>query len=126
MDGLLIPIFSLGLAAAAPQASPVPAPAPARGTARLGELNAELQALVARVTPSVVQILVTSYGATASSGTGVALTTQRASGSGAVIDALGQSGIPFTAVYPPTSDKPLTLASIYTKDTLLATVDKAK
>ena len=90
MDGLLIPIFSLGLAAAAaPQASPVPAPAPARGTARLGELNAELQALVARVTPSVVQILVTSYGATASSGTGVALTTQRASGSGAVIDALG-------------------------------------
>ncbi|HEY6548858.1 MAG TPA: trypsin-like peptidase domain-containing protein, partial [Vicinamibacteria bacterium] len=90
MDGLLLPIFSLGLAAAAaPQASPVPAPAPARSTARLGELNAELQALVARVTPSVVQILVTSYGATASSGTGVALTTQRASGSGAVIDALG-------------------------------------
>jgi thiol:disulfide interchange protein DsbD len=39
---------------------------------------------------------------------------------------LGQTGIPFTAVYPPKKDKPITLASIYTTSTLVETLDQAK
>jgi thiol:disulfide interchange protein DsbD len=44
----------------------------------------------------------------------------------ALLNQLGGNGIPFTAVYPPKSDKPFTLSSIYTTETILATVDKAK
>lgn len=41
-------------------------------------------------------------------------------------DQLGVKGIPFTAIFPVGAEKPLTLESIYTADTLLATLDKVK
>jgi thiol:disulfide interchange protein DsbD len=43
----------------------------------------------------------------------------------ALLNELGGTGIPFTAIYPATGDKPLTLESIYTTDTLLKTVNHA-
>ena len=62
---------------------------PARtSVSHLAELNAELQALAAKVTPSVVQVLVTSFGAAASGGSAV-LATERGSGSGVIVDADG-------------------------------------
>ena len=70
-------------------ASPAKAEAPPnRSVSHLADLNAELQALAAKVTPSVVQVLVTSFGAAASGGSAV-LATQRGSGSGVIVDADG-------------------------------------
>jgi serine protease Do len=56
--------------------------------ARLTELSTELQALAARVTPSVVQVLVTGFTTTAPGATGV-FAAQRGSGSGVIVDAAG-------------------------------------
>ncbi len=43
-----------------------------------------------------------------------------------LLNDLGGTGIPFTAIYSRSIDKPLTLESIYTSDTLLKTLDKAR
>ncbi len=43
-----------------------------------------------------------------------------------LLEELGGTGIPFTAIYPADGDKPLTLESIYTADTLIATLDQAE
>lgn len=84
-----------GMAAQAPPPPPSPrstsasaGPPPARSGSRLAELNADLQALAAKVTPSVVQVLVTTYGA-AASGRSAVLATERGSGSGVIVDASG-------------------------------------
>ena len=55
----------------------------------LAGLNAELQALATRVAPSVVQVLVKSYGSARTAGAQALLATQRSSGSGVVVDAGG-------------------------------------
>ncbi len=44
----------------------------------------------------------------------------------ALLNELGGTGIPFTAIYSPSIEKPITLESIYTSDTLLKTLEKAK
>jgi serine protease Do len=66
-------------------------PAPARPLPRLAQLNEDLQALVARVAPSVVQISAVGYaGLTRESVTsGNLLAQQRAGGSGVIVDAAG-------------------------------------
>jgi serine protease Do len=65
-----------------------PPPSPARAGARLVEVDAELRALAGRVTPSVVQVLVSGFAAAPSGATSV-LAAQRSSGSGVVVDAEG-------------------------------------
>ena len=64
---------------------------PAAGVAPSGlaGLNAELQALATRVSPSVVQVLVRSYVSTKTAGAPLLLATQRSSGSGVVVDGDG-------------------------------------
>lgn len=65
------------------------APAQDRTTDALRKMNDSVQALIKNVTPSVVQILVTGYGALEESergSTGVVIGRQRAIGSGFVID----------------------------------------
>ena len=42
-----------------------------------------------------------------------------------LLDTLGQTGIPFTAIYAPGSDRPSTLSSVYTTAGLLETLKKA-
>jgi len=43
-----------------------------------------------------------------------------------LLNELGGTGIPFTAIFPPAAKDPLTLESIYTSDTLLQMLDQAK
>src|SRR4026207_676797 len=79
---LLVPVLALGQ----PAAKPVPAQDP------LARMNESIDALTKKVGPSVVQILVTSYGAREDSGrtdTSVVVGRQRSSGSGFVIDPEG-------------------------------------
>jgi serine protease Do len=77
-----------GFAQAASPASPARPGAP-RAPHRLVDLNADLQALAARVNPSVVQVLVTSYAQAGSDGAAVVLARQRGSGSGVIVDEAG-------------------------------------
>src|SRR5215813_11070945 len=66
-----------------------PAIAQDRSTDELHKLNESVDALIKKVSPSVVQILVTGYGALDSSergNTGVVIGRQRAIGSGFIID----------------------------------------
>jgi serine protease Do len=76
-------------------ASPVLAQSAVRPAARLGllkELNASVEDLTARVSLSVVQVLVTGYGAVdehTRGETGLVIGRQRSIGSGAIIDANG-------------------------------------
>ena len=73
-------------------ALPGPAPAQDRGDNTLHKLNESIDALIRKVSPSVVQILVTSYGpveSTEHSTTALTLGRQRAIGSGFVIDPAG-------------------------------------
>ena len=68
---------------------PVPVPAPAQVPDALDRMNESIDALTKKVWPSVVQILVTSYGARDQSGRGsanVVVGRQRSVGSGFVID----------------------------------------
>ena len=85
---MVSPRFLLALLLVPPSAI-AQSPPPPRSTARLGELNNELQALAARVLPSVVQVLVSGYGAAAAGATTAVLATQHSSGSGVVMDAEG-------------------------------------
>ena len=76
-------LFAASTAIAQSAAKPVPAQDP------LARMNESVDALTRRVWPSVVQILVTSYGAREESGradTSVVVGRQRSSGSGFVID----------------------------------------
>jgi serine protease Do len=71
---------------------PVPKPAPAPPSDPLSQMNASMDSLTKKVWPSVVQILVSSYGprADATKGqTSVVVGPQRSTGSGFVIDADG-------------------------------------
>jgi serine protease Do len=72
-------------------ASAQPAPAPPRPLSRLAQLNEDLQALVARVAPSVVQITAVGYAGLPreNATTGELLAQQRAGGSGVIVDAAG-------------------------------------
>jgi len=70
----------------------VPAAAQERSTDELHKLNESVDALIRKVSPSVVQILVTGYGTSESTehgNTGVTIGRQRAIGSGFVIDPSG-------------------------------------
>lgn len=83
---LALTLFTASTALAQGAAKPVPAQDP------LARMNESVDALTRRVWPSVVQILVTSYGAREESGradTSVVVGRQRSSGSGFVIDADG-------------------------------------
>ena len=68
-------------------------PAPAQGTDALARMNESIDALTKKVWPSVVQILVTGYGARGEAGRGgeasVVVGRQRSVGSGFVIDPEG-------------------------------------
>jgi serine protease Do len=70
-----------------------PPPAPAQGTDALARMNESIDALTKKVWPSVVQILVTGYGARGEAGRGgeasVVVGRQRSVGSGFVIDPEG-------------------------------------
>jgi serine protease Do len=74
----------------AQRAAPVPAPAPANV---LRDLSSSVESLTKRVSPSVVQIVVTGYGAvderSRDGETGLVIGRQRSMGSGAIIDADG-------------------------------------
>ena len=76
---------------AAPVAGPAAASPPS--TSLLKDLNASVEALTRRVSLSVVQVLVTSYGpvddASHTADTGLVIGRQRSIGSGAIIDAAG-------------------------------------
>jgi serine protease Do len=66
--------------------------APDRGTAPLRQFNEAIEALVHRVSPSVVQIVVTGYGATETADEGqtsLVIARQRKLGSGVIVDANG-------------------------------------
>src|SRR5438477_956147 len=70
----------------------VPAAAQERSTDELHKLNESVDALIRKVSPSVVQILVTGYGTQESAergNTGVVIGRQRAIGSGFVVDPTG-------------------------------------
>jgi serine protease Do len=83
---LLLSLLVSSVALAQPAAKPVPSQDP------LARMNESIDALTKKVWPSVVQILVTSYGAREDSGrtdTSVVVGRQRSSGSGFVIDPEG-------------------------------------
>lgn len=68
------------------------APAQAQSTDELRKMNESVDALIRKVSPSVVQILVTGYGALEDSehgNTGVVIGRQRAIGSGFIVDPSG-------------------------------------
>src|SRR5215831_7274390 len=71
-------------------AGPAPAAAPPQAQDELARINASIDALTKKVWPSVVQILVTGYGARGEAGRGgeasVVVGRQRSVGSGFVID----------------------------------------
>jgi serine protease Do len=69
------------LSASAPQA--------VRGATRLADLDSELQALAMRVTPSVVQVVVSGFGTAPAGSASAVLAPRRGSGSGVVVDAGG-------------------------------------
>lgn len=67
-------------------------PSPAHGTDALHQLNDSVEALVQRVSPSVVQIVVSGYGSTEDPGQGqmsVVIGRQRVIGSGVIVDPEG-------------------------------------
>ena len=84
---LLILALLLPVARAATQA-PAGAPRGPAPSGPLSELSVALERLSQRVSPAVVQILVTGY-ATVGTDKGGVLTKQRASGSGVILDASG-------------------------------------
>ena len=84
-------ILLLTSATVAPAQTARRSPSPAAGVALSGlaGLDAELQALATRVSPSVVQVLVKSYVSAKAAGAPLLLATQRSSGSGVVVDGDG-------------------------------------
>src|SRR5262245_37266764 len=93
--GMLAAVVAGAAPALAQRGTPVPAappPAAAASTDPLERLNESIDALTRKVWPSVVQILVTSYGARAEgprADASVVVGRQRSVGSGFVIDADG-------------------------------------
>jgi serine protease Do len=65
--------------------------APARQPQRLAQLNSDLESLVARISPAVVQIVATGYAGLAADAarSGGVLVQQRAGGSGVIVDPAG-------------------------------------
>jgi serine protease Do len=89
---LLVTAMPILLTASQLAAGAAQRPAPATATDALSRMNEAVDALTKRVLPSVVQILVTSYGPREQPARGdanVTLGRQRSSGSGFVIDADG-------------------------------------
>jgi serine protease Do len=78
----LAPLLLLAPAAAADTAAPKPA-------GDLARFNGELQALIARVKPAVVQVLVRGFGAPVGAAEVALLPRQVSAGSGVVLDAAG-------------------------------------
>jgi serine protease Do len=80
--------LSLLLTATAAAAQPVPRATPPPATEPFARMNESMDALTRKVWPSVVQILVTSFGAQAGpAGTAAVVGRQQATGSGFVIEA---------------------------------------
>ena len=85
-------VLSLSSPAILAQSAPKPAPKPTPASDPLVRMNESMDALTKKVWPSVVQILVSSYGPRAEGGRGetsVVVGRQRSTGSGFVIDADG-------------------------------------
>jgi serine protease Do len=87
----LIAFLCVAFVCGLPHASVAQERAPARPMPRLAQLNEDVQALVARVAPSVVQITAIGYAGLPREGapTSGLLAQQRAGGSGVVIDPAG-------------------------------------
>jgi serine protease Do len=88
----LTPLLILALCFAAPLGAQTKDHPQERWDESLRQLNDSVEALIKRVTPSVVQILVTGYGPleeSAHGSTGVVIGRQRAIGSGFIIDPTG-------------------------------------
>src|SRR6266481_8547389 len=92
MNRYFLPLRFLVATAACVVTLPSEATAQDRGDNTLRKLNESVEALIKKVSPSVVQILVTGYGpieSTERGNTALTLGRQRAIGSGFVIDSSG-------------------------------------
>src|SRR6266403_934049 len=93
MNRYFLPLrFLVAASAAFVVTLPTEVPAQDRGDNTLRKLNESVEALIKKVSPSVVQIMVTSYGpieSTEHGTTALTLGRQRAIGSGFVIDPSG-------------------------------------
>src|SRR5512143_2942633 len=87
-DNRSIRVFALFLCLACPPAGVAQDRIAPNATARLGELSAAFQSLSGFVSPAVVQVVTTGYGAAEGADAGT-VNLQRGGGSGVIVDASG-------------------------------------